>query len=381
MQQGFELKGKNELKDLVTGQTTKVTDFNEEPVSGTVSHLASRTEEPSPIAETDAADFAKGFELSEKEKASLEMEEVPLLEDETIIDENVQNLDQEFSFWTNPLTFVLLFVLLLCGLEIYSLITELFAPTSFLGMGFSALFLLLMLLIAITGIREFSSIFRLKKIDAHKDEVLKVLKNGNCEDALRIIRTLARDARIEHDESYKVFLKRVEPHFSPLEVFTLYELHVLKHQDEKAKKIIISRSRENGVLVALSPLAIVDLVFTFLRSLRMIREICAVYGLRFGLLGRIVIYRRVLRNLVLIGITELATDSMVDALGAGFAGKLSAALGQGLAAGIYSTRLGYMTMKSVRPLQISAKVVSLSELRKELVKGGSLQKLMTSGKL
>ena len=133
--------------------------------------------------------------------------------------------------------------------------------------------------------------------------------------------------------------------------------------------------------MALSPLAIVDLVFTFLRSLRMIREICAVYGLRFGLLGRIVIYRRVLRNLVLIGITELATDSMVDALGAGFAGKLSAALGQGLAAGIYSTRLGYMTMKSVRPLQISAKVVSLSELRKELVKGGSLQKLMTSGKL
>ncbi len=377
MQQGFELKGKSELKDIVTGKTEKVTDIKDQPVTLDTKSTAF-VEGTVPKAEESL--YVKGFALDRKERDRLLEETVPLYEEESQ-EEDLKDDIRGFNFWTNPLTFLLLFILLFSGLEIYSLISDLFSPTSLLGMGFSALFLLLMLLIAITGLREFSSIFRLKKIDAHKDEVTKVLKTGNCEDALRILRTLACDAKIEKEESYQNFLKRIEPHFSPLEVFSLYEIHVLKKQDEQAKKIIIRRSRENGVLVALSPLAIVDLVFTLWRSLRMIREICAVYGLRFGLLGRIVIYRRVLKNLVLIGITELATDSVVDVLGAGVAGKLSAALGQGVAAGIYSTRLGYMTMKAVRPLGISAKVVSLAELRKQLLKGGSLEKLITSGKI
>ena len=84
------------------------------------------------------------------------------------------------------------------------------------------------------------------------------------------------------------------------------------------------------------------------------------------------------RNLILIGMTDLATDAAVDVIGAGIAGKLSASLGQGVAAGIYSTRLGYMTVKAVRPLGISPKVITLAELRRDLLSKGKISELIKS---
>ena len=78
--------------------------------------------------------------------------------------------------------------------------------------------------------------------------------------------------------------------------------------------------------------------------------------------------------------TDLATDAVIDVMGAGVAGKLSASLGQGVAAAIYSTRLGYMTMKAVRPLGISPKVITLGELRRELVSDGKICDLLKQEK-
>ena len=142
------------------------------------------------------------------------------------------------------------------------------------------------------------------------------------------------------------------------------------------KKIIIRRSIENGMVVALSPLAWLDMIFTFARSLRLIREISQVYGYRCGYWGRVYLYRRVIKNLIFIGVAELATDSIVDAIGASITTKLTAQLGQGVAATVYSTRLGYMTAKMIRPIPLSKEVMSLSSLRNEALLNGEFAKLV-----
>ena len=58
------------------------------------------------------------------------------------------------------------------------------------------------------------------------------------------------------------------------------------------------------------------------------------------------------------------------------AGKISAALGQGIAAGIYSTRLGYMTVKAVRPLEMGQRIMTLAQLRRALLLEGRLAELI-----
>ena len=190
---------------------------------------------------------------------------------------------------------------------------------------------------------------------------------------------MARASGIRKGRAFQGFVSRLESHFSADEVFRLYETDILADQDRRAREIIVRRSAENGAVVALSPLAWLDMIFTFARSLRLIREVAEVYGFKPGVWGRMQLYRRVARNLVFIGLADLATDAVVDAVGAGVTGKLSAALGQGVAAAIYSSRLGYMAVKAVRPVPLTPEVLTLGSLRKDLLNAGVLSRLIKRG--
>jgi len=142
---------------------------------------------------------------------------------------------------------------------------------------------------------------------------------------------------------------------------------------------VIRRSRETGIVVALSPIAWLDMAFSLARSLRMVREIAEVYGYRCGLWGRFELYRKIISNVVFIGVADLTTDALTDVIGAKTFASLSVAAGQGIAAGIYSTRLGYMTIKAVRPLPLARDTLSLASLRRDMITG-TLKFLTTKGK-
>ncbi|MBO6009923.1 MAG: DUF697 domain-containing protein, partial [Ruminobacter sp.] len=281
-------------------------------------------------------------------------------------------------FWSSPVLWIMLLLLCYGGLQTYAVIDSAFITGSLTGIFWSAVFIAAFVMSLFCIYREFSSVLLFKQVDEHREEVLHACASGSFDDAVKICRALAADSKVLGGKSWENFSKRLQPHFTPADVFQLYEHQVLRDMDERAKKVIVKRSRENGVIVALSPVAWLDMFLTLARSLRMIREISEIYGLRAGVWGRMQLYRRVARNLILIGMTDLATDAAVDVIGAGIAGKLSESLGQGVAAGIYSTRLGYMTVKAVRPLGISPKVITLAELRRDLLSQGKISELIKS---
>ena len=315
----------------------------------------------------------KLVEVDQSDEALAGSSTVPMEEQE---DEPVAPV----KFWSSPVLWILILLLCYGGLQTYSISSSAFATGSVTGIFWSVVFILAFVISVFCIYREFSSVLMFKHVDEHREEVLQACASGSFADAVKICRNLAKDSGADRRKCWESFMKRLQPHFSPREVFDLYEAFVLKDMDERAKKVIVKRSRENGVIVALSPVAWLDMFLTLARSLRMIREISEVYGLSTGVWGRMQLYRRVARNLILIGMTDLATDAAVDVIGAGIAGKLSAALGQGVAAGIYSTRLGYMTVKAVRPLSISPKVITLAELRKDLLSKGKISELIKSDK-
>ncbi len=321
----------------------------------------------------------KGFVLSDEE-VSAAIRDVVLSDDAvgTTIDitEAEELPPPPNRFWTSPVLWIIALVVALGGLQAYYFIVSAYQQNLAVGIVLNIIIGILLVMLLWTVARELKSVLKLKKAQVRQIQIQTTMVKGTASDALALCGQLADDSNMRNSVYYQNFARKVKPHFSPGDVFALYESELLKHLDERAKRLIIKRSRENGLVVALSPLSWLDMVFTLARSLRLIREISEIYGLKCGLWGRMQLYRRVARNIIFIGMTDLATDAVVDVAGAGLAGRVSAALGQGIAAGIYSTRLGYMTVKAVRPIEINRDNFSLGKLRKALLTEGKFLDLL-----
>ena len=154
--------------------------------------------------------------------------------------------------------------------------------------------------------------------------------------------------------------------YNDAELLALYSRQVLTKVDEKALKEIAKFSGEATVLVALSPVAIIDMALLFWRNLRMIDKIAALYGLKMGYWSRIKLIRQVFVNMVYAGASELMADFGTQMLGAELLGKLSTRFAQGLGAGMLTARLGIKTMHACRPLPFNENPPKLTAVRKEI---------------
>lgn len=125
----------------------------------------------------------------------------------------------------------------------------------------------------------------------------------------------------------------------------------IKPLDDKAVRRISSYCVQTGVAVAVSPWASLDMFFSLWRSIRMVDDIGQVYGMRPSLPNRIRLLRKVLNQLLFVGVTELVMDGALAELGIqGITGKLSARAGQGIGAGFYTAKIGVAAMKVSRPI-------------------------------
>ncbi len=130
------------------------------------------------------------------------------------------------------------------------------------------------------------------------------------------------------------------------EVFTLFSREVLAGVDRDAARIVRSGARQTGVAVAVSPLVVVDVGFALWRTLRMVREIAALYGARPGMAGTLRLLREIAASLLYSGVSEMLAD-----IGAGsLAPLVSRRLAQGFGAGLFTARVGVRAMALCRPV-------------------------------
>jgi len=154
---------------------------------------------------------------------------------------------------------------------------------------------------------------------------------------------------------------------SSKELVQLYSRVVLGKVDEKALNEVAKFSTEAVVLVALSPVAIIDMLVMLSRNLRMINKIAGLYGLKLGYWSRIKLIKQVFVNMAYAGASEIISDFGSDMLGAELLGKLSARFAQGLGAGMLTARLGIQTMQLCRPIPFDEKP-KLNHVRKKISK-------------
>lgn len=152
------------------------------------------------------------------------------------------------------------------------------------------------------------------------------------------------------------------------EVLYLFSENVLSPLDQQVKKLITRSATENAVIVAISPLAVVDVLAVAWRNISLVNKISRVYGMELGYFSRLKLFKMVLTNMVFAGATEIATDLGSEFFTQNLTAKLSMRAAQGIGVGLLTARLGIQAMAFCRPIVFQKNErLTLSVVRQELL--------------
>ena len=262
-------------------------------------------------------------------------------------------------------------VLLGLGLGIVNLIEDLFARNEglgFIGLGFaSAAALALMIMIG----RETFGLMRLAAIEKLHLRAADVLLSDDRAASRTIVADLLKLAHQNPQlaRARAALQGHADDIIDGADMIKLAERELMTPLDQEARRLVSSAAQRVSIVTAVSPRAMIDILFVLVASLRMIRQLARLYGGRPGTLGMIRLMRHVIGHLAITG-GMAASDSLVQqVLGHGIAAKLSQRLGEGLLNGLLTARLGLAAIDVTRPLPFTALPrPALADLAKDLLR-------------
>ncbi|RDB44104.1 TIGR01620 family protein [Halomonas sp. DQ26W] len=216
-------------------------------------------------------------------------------------------------------------------------------------------------------LREAWRLRRLRRHDTLRARLGKFqgVDNGEAMDLARLLKT---QLKLDDDHPHwQAFLAAHQTHHSGGDVRQLLAHHLLAPRDREARRLISRMSGETAIMVAVSPLTLVDMALVAWRNLAMIDRICRLYGLELGYASRLRLLRSVLYNMAFAGATEMASEAGMEILSLNLAGRLSTRAGQGMGVGLLSARLGLRTQRLTRPIGFDdGEAPRMADLRNEL---------------
>jgi putative membrane protein len=270
-------------------------------------------------------------------------------------------------FWTGLGGLVLLGL----GLSVFHLIEDLFARSEglgFLGVAFTAA---AALGLAVIIAREAFGLMRLATIEKMHLRATEVLLSDDRAASRTIVNDLLKLAHQNPQlaRARTTLRGHADDIIDGADMIKLAERELMTPLDQEARRLVSVGAQRVSVVTAVSPRAMIDVLFVFVAALRMIRQLARLYGGRPGTLGMIKLMRQVIAHLAITG-GMAATDSLVQQmLGHGLAAKLSQRLGEGILNGLLTARLGLAAIDVTRPLPFTALPRPvLADLAKDLLR-------------
>ncbi|MPW27494.1 TIGR01620 family protein [Agarivorans sp. B2Z047] len=217
---------------------------------------------------------------------------------------------------------------------------------------YSAVFASIVMGLGAISFRELAKLRRLKHYQKEHQLGAALLdqESSDGSKAKAYCEKLAKLQGLTDSQEYLSWKNWLSDSHTNKEIVSLYSETVLSPLDNRAKQVISKWSSEAAVLVAISPLALVDMLIIFWRNIKMIEAVAKIYGIELGYLSRIRLIKQVFANMIYAAASEVVADVGSDLLGAELTAKLSAKAAQGIGAGLLTARLGFKTMEQVRPI-------------------------------
>jgi putative membrane protein len=262
-------------------------------------------------------------------------------------------------------------VLLGTGLGIAHLVEDLFARNEGLGFLGLALAFAAALAFLIVAAREAYGLARLATIEKLHLRAATALVSDDRAASRTIVQDLLKIAHQNPQlaRARAALVRHADDIIDGADMIKLAERELMTPLDQEARRLVSSAAQRVSIVTAVSPRALVDVLFVFVASLRMIRQLARLYGGRPGTLGMIRLMRHVIAHLAITG-GMAASDSLIQQmLGHGIAAKLSQRLGEGMLNGLLTARLGLAAIDVTRPLPFTALPRPvLADLAKDLLR-------------
>ncbi|WP_018698846.1 YcjF family protein [Amorphus coralli] len=147
----------------------------------------------------------------------------------------------------------------------------------------------------------------------------------------------------------------------------LAEREILTPIDAQARAMIVASAKRVSVVTALSPRALVDILYVGIEAFRLMRRLAALYSGRPGTLGFLRLARHTIQHLAVTGGMAAGDSLLHEVVGGSVVSRLSTKLGEGVVNGLMTARLGLAAMDVCRPLPfVSARRPRVSDIVSEL---------------
>jgi len=242
-------------------------------------------------------------------------------------------------------------VSLAVGLWVDSLIEALFARAA--SLGFIAVAFAALLVVGALGllIREIVAVMRQRRI-AELHAALARARAADDRDAARLLVGKLAALYVRRPETARARAEVAEARGALVDgrdLIDVAERALLLPIDRRVRAEIAIAARRVSMVTAISPRAILDLLFVAAQIARLTRRVAELYGGRPGLLGFFALLRSIGAHLAITGGMAVGDSLLQQVVGHGVASRISARLGEGVLNGLLTARVGLSAMAVCRP--------------------------------
>ena len=242
------------------------------------------------------------------------------------------------------------------GLAVSKLIEDLYARSLALGWFGVALAAAAALALLVIVAREVRGLMKLSAIEHIRNKAIAAIASDKRAEGVAVAQDLLQLTRnapaLAH--ARKIVTNHIDDIIDGADMVRLTERNLLAPLDQEAKWLVSSAAKRVSIVTAISPRALVDMLFVFGTAVVLMRRLAYLYGARPGTLGMIRLFKLCITHLTVTGGMALGDSLVQQVLGHGIAAKLSARLGEGVLNGLLTARLGLAAIEVVRPLPFNA---------------------------
>jgi putative membrane protein len=243
-------------------------------------------------------------------------------------------------------------VSLAAGIAVTKLIEDLFARADWLGWLGLALATVAATALAVILVRELFGLARLATIAHLRARAEAVLASDSREEGRALVRDLV--ALTRRTPQLARARAQLEGHVDEIidgaDLVRLAERALMEPLDQEARRLVSGAAKRVSLVTAVSPRALVDMLFVLITALGLVRRLAVLYGGRPGALGLVRLLKQTVSHLTMTGGIAVGDSLIQQMIGHGVTAKLSARLGEGVLNGLLTARLGLAAIEVTRPL-------------------------------